>query len=145
MSVTMEYSATEVAPDIKKLESQAKPSSKEKVSPKEKTPKVEKERVGGPIPKDLAEKIKDIAFWTPGLTICDLIEEGLRFVVKKYEEDGEIQRRDGEIKRGRRPKVASTKPEPSQVAIAVEQIKVSQQENLTLPTTPEITQEVTIS
>lgn len=44
-----------------------------------------KERITFHLPADLANKLRDIVYWTPGLTLAGLAEQALGEAVKKYE------------------------------------------------------------
>ena len=63
-----------------------------------------KGHIGGKVPKDLVERIKNIVYHVDGVTVSSLIEEGLMLVAKKYEASNDNQRypdRSGHISAGR--------------------------------------------
>ena len=64
---------------------------------------VERERVSLYLPKDLAGKVRDAVYWTPGITLSDLGEEGVRWVLKNLEKKrgSPFPKREREIRRGR--------------------------------------------
>lgn len=66
----------------------------------------EKERFNALLPKSLLEKARDIAFWTPQMSLTQLVEEGLRIRIAQIEEQngGEYKKREGPLKVGRRAK-----------------------------------------
>ena len=63
----------------------------------------EKKRMTVHIPEELSERIKNAVYWTPGLTVSEVAEKGLTWVIEKLEEenDGPFEERDQELKGGR--------------------------------------------
>lgn len=63
----------------------------------------EKKRMTVHIPGELAERIKNAVYWTPGLTVSEVAEKGLTWVIEELEEenDGPFEERDQELKGGR--------------------------------------------
>ena len=49
--------------------------------------RVEKERLTVHLPLDLIERVKNVVFWTPGLTLAELAEIALAETVKRLEKD----------------------------------------------------------
>ena len=47
------------------------------------------ERFSSSLPAELLERARDCVFWTPGLTLAALLEEGLRGVVERLETEQE--------------------------------------------------------
>lgn len=62
-----------------------------------------RERVTLHLSRDLIDRMRNVAYWTPGLTLADLAEEALtRHLVVLEEERGEpFPTRRAELKRGR--------------------------------------------
>ena len=63
----------------------------------------EKERCTFHIPIDLMERVRNCVFWTPGLTMAALAEEGLRSALDSYEKKngGAFPLRTANLKGGR--------------------------------------------
>lgn len=63
----------------------------------------EKKRMTVHISEDLAERIKNAVYWTPGLTVSEVAEKGLTWVIEQLEEENEgpFEERDQELKGGR--------------------------------------------
>lgn len=59
--------------------------------------------VGVLLPEDLVERAKNIVYWSPGVTLSGLIEEGLRSAVERRERanGGPFKNRPAELQRGR--------------------------------------------
>lgn len=69
----------------------------------EETEKAAKERCTFHIPVDLMERARNCVFWTPGLTMGALAEEGLRHALAAYEKKngGPFTQRKANLKGGR--------------------------------------------
>jgi hypothetical protein len=69
--------------------------------------KIPKEKFNALMPKDLLDRAKNISFFTPNVSLTDLVVEGLTAVVERYEEEngGKFDVRTGNLKKGRKPKV----------------------------------------
>ncbi len=62
------------------------------------------ERVSTSLPADLMERARNVAFWSPGITLAALLEDGLRGVVERMEaENGGAfkQRATSKLRAGR--------------------------------------------
>jgi hypothetical protein len=119
--IDLEIEATEVAvPKVKKtrvvpipqggvsgamLPSVAKKKVKEVKDGSSKTNQ-EKEKFNALMDKDLLERAKNISFFTPNLSLTDMVTDGLRSVVEEYEREngGRYIQRTGKLKTGRKPK-----------------------------------------
>lgn len=66
----------------------------------------EKEKFNALMDKDLLERAKNISFFTPNLSLTDMVTDGLRSVVEEYEREngGKYIQRTGKLKTGRKPK-----------------------------------------
>ena len=55
------------------------------------------------IDAELVERVRDAAFWTPGLTMADVVEDGVRraLVALEKKNGGPFQPRKGKVKAGR--------------------------------------------
>lgn len=64
--------------------------------------KVAKKRCTFHISEDVAEKARDVVWWTPGLTLADLVERSIRVEVERMEKaKGEpFPKRESELKPG---------------------------------------------
>ncbi len=82
-------------------------SKKVKVEGSSQTNRVaEKEKFNALMDKDLLERAKNISFFTPNLSLTDMVTDGLRSVVEEYEREngGKYIQRTGKLKTGRKPK-----------------------------------------
>ena len=72
----------------------------------EKSTRPVKERSTFHLPIDLMDRMRNCVFWTPGLTMGELAEEGIRKVVDAYEKKngGPFQTRKSNLKGGRQLK-----------------------------------------
>lgn len=63
----------------------------------------EKKRMTVHIPEELAERVKNAVYWTPGLTVSEVAEKGLNWVIEQLEGEngGPFEERDQELKGGR--------------------------------------------
>ena len=80
------------------------PTAMQKQKGREASPgRVSKERLTVHVPVDLIDRVKNIVYWTPGLTLARLAEEALTKEVEKREQErGEpFPRRAEELKGGR--------------------------------------------
>lgn len=86
-------------------------------------PKVAKEKFNALMDKDLLERAKNISFFTKGVSLTDMVTEGLRIIVEDYEQEngGAFEKRTGKLKTGRKPKSVPTEPEPQNIPQPVEQ------------------------
>lgn len=71
--------------------------------PSVKAEKIEKLRLTVHVPADLADRVKNAVYWTPGMTLARLAEEALEWKVSQMEEErGEqFPPRQEELKGGR--------------------------------------------
>lgn len=72
----------------------------------------EKEKFNALMDKDLLERAKNISFFTPNLSLTDMVTDGLRSVVEEYEREngGRYIQRTGKLKTGRKPRSAPAGP-----------------------------------
>lgn len=72
----------------------------------------EKEKFNALMDKDLLERAKNISFFTPNLSLTDMVTDGLRSVVEEYEREngGRYIQRTGKLKTGRKPRSAPPGP-----------------------------------
>jgi hypothetical protein len=65
--------------------------------------KTTKERCTFHLPLDLMERVRNCVFWTPGLTMADIAEEGIRHALAAHEKknDGPFPQRKSNLKGGR--------------------------------------------
>ena len=65
--------------------------------------RVRKERLTVHLPVELIERVKNAVYWTPGLTLAALAEEGLRTLVAQMEDERKapFPQREAELKGGR--------------------------------------------
>ena len=70
------------------------------------SPAAKTERVSFKVALELAEKMRDCVYWSPGLTMTSLFEEAVFDKIKKLEKDrGEpFPSRESELSRGRKTK-----------------------------------------
>lgn len=55
------------------------------------------------LPLETINKIRDFAFWIPGLTVTDIIEAGVSHQIHQLErKHGSVEPRTGKLPRGRR-------------------------------------------
>jgi hypothetical protein len=87
--------------------------------------KIPKEKFNALMPKDLLDRAKNISFFTPNVSLTDLVVEGLTAVVERYEEEngGKFDVRTGNLKKGRKPKVVleETETEEPQKTVTPQQ------------------------
>jgi hypothetical protein len=69
-------------------------------------PKIPKERFNALISVDIIEKLRDVAFAYPEVSMTSLAEEGLTMVLEKFysEHGGQPKKREGDLKVGRKKK-----------------------------------------
>lgn len=55
------------------------------------------------LPFDLADRVKNAAYWNPRLTIAGIAEQGIKYAIEKFEREngGRYEPRDGELLGGR--------------------------------------------
>jgi hypothetical protein len=55
------------------------------------------------LPFDLADRVKNAAYWNPRLTIAGIAEQGIKYAIEKFEREngGRYEQRDGELLGGR--------------------------------------------
>jgi len=64
---------------------------------------VRRSKVSAEVDYDVADRVKNAVYWTPGLTIARFIEKALEDAIDKLEEDrgGKFEAREGELVGGR--------------------------------------------
>ena len=64
---------------------------------------MDKTRITFYLTRDIVEKAKDAAFWTPGLTLSGLVEQALDTAIGRLESErgGEFPPREAELVKGR--------------------------------------------
>jgi hypothetical protein len=65
--------------------------------------RIVKDRCTFHLPMDLMERVRNCVFWTPGLTMAEVAEEGIRHSLEAYEKKngGPFQPRKHNLKGGR--------------------------------------------
>ena len=60
-------------------------------------------KVSAEVDYDVADRVKNAVYWTPGLTMARFIEKALEAAIDKLEEDrgGKFEAREGELVGGR--------------------------------------------
>jgi hypothetical protein len=71
----------------------------------EKLANTHKQRFGVYLPSDLIERVRNTVYWTPGITLSDLVGKALTAYIDKLDEErGEpLPPRKGNVKTGRLP------------------------------------------
>jgi len=113
------------------------PTTQKTVTPRAKP--VEKEKFNALMEKDLLERAKNIAFFTPNLSLTDMVSEGLLWVVEQYEAEnnGRYAVRTGKLKTGRKPR------SPSVIASSSTETTVNNAASVVNETPPEVEVDVT--
>ena len=64
---------------------------------------VRRSKVSAEVDYDVADRVKNAVYWTPGLTMARFIEKSLEDAIDKLEEDrgGKFETREGELVGGR--------------------------------------------
>jgi hypothetical protein len=64
---------------------------------------VRRSKVSAEVDYDVADRVKNAVYWTPGLTMARFIEKALEDAIDKLEEDrgGKFEAREGELVGGR--------------------------------------------
>ena len=70
---------------------------------------VPKTRITLSLPTALIERIRNIVYWTPALTLTGIVEDGIHVQLKKLEKGRRFRPRKGNIRVGRPPKNPSAK------------------------------------
>lgn len=67
------------------------------------TPRTGKQKLTVHVAADLAERVKNAAYWNPKLTIAGIAEQGIKHAIDRYEREhgGPYPPRDGELVGGR--------------------------------------------
>jgi hypothetical protein len=69
----------------------------------EEKPVRQRERTTIHVDVDLMERVRNAVYWTPGLTLASMAEEGLWLVLERHEKanGGQFRKRRSELKGGR--------------------------------------------
>jgi hypothetical protein len=102
--------------EAKALRQAAKEAEKKQKEQQKQRPKVPTIRIGGPVPKPIVDKAKDICWWH-NVSLTELITQGLEHVIEKYKD---VPEREGDLKRGRR---SSSEVENSEVEKTEEDVQ----------------------
>ena len=63
-----------------------------------------KTRITLSLPTALIERVRNVVYWTPTLTLTGIVEEGIHTQLKKLEKGRRFRPRKGNIRVGRPPK-----------------------------------------
>jgi hypothetical protein len=74
------------------------------VEPVKSKPAKKRQKITLTMDSDLVERLKNTVYWSPGLSLCSLLEEGAEIMVNQLEkENGKpFPERNGELKKGRK-------------------------------------------